>query len=106
MSGTQGLGQAVGQAQTGAYPMQGTGIAPGATAQPMGVQMPQGVQRMQGGFGLSPQLLAQIAALQARTGSVGAFNPAQFQQRQAPMIQNPYNPMLSNVKNYSGTQGY
>lgn len=106
MSGTQGLGQAVGQAQTGAYPMQGTGIAPGATAQPMGVQIPQGVQRMQGGFGLSPQLLAQIAALQARSVPTGgAFNPQQFMQRAAPVIQNPYLGQHA-ANGGNGTTGY
>lgn len=96
MSGTQGLGQGVGQATGGQamappqaypqFPMQGQG----GQAQPMGVQMPASVQRMQGGFGISPQLLQMIAQLQSRQPQGGGFNPAQFMQKPAPMIQNPY----------------
>lgn len=97
MSGQQG--QALGQSATNAaqsyqFPMQGAGGAP----QPMGVNVPMNpnVQRMPGGFGLSPQLLAQIAALQSRSPH---FNPQPVPQARAfPVFQGQYqNPYQRNI---------
>lgn len=71
------IGQNIGQAPY-QFPMQGVG----GQAQPMGVINPN-VQRQAGGFGLSPQLLMQIAALQNRNPH---FSP-QIAPQIAPQIQ-------------------
>lgn len=66
MSGTQGQalgGAATDAAQSYQFPMQGSG----GMAQPMGVNLNPNVQRQPGGFGISPQLLQMIAALQSRS---------------------------------------
>lgn len=83
MAGAQGLGQGAAQ--------------PGQAAMPMGVQgysIPDSVQRMPGGFGLSPQLLQMIAGLQQRSPQ---FTPnltpkaPMFGGPRPTTIQNPYN---------------
>lgn len=86
MSGAQGLGQSVGQ---GSMPQQsqmsgGLGNQYQMTP-PQGMplpntDMPQSVQRMPGGFGLSPQLLQMIAQLQARTPRFSPQQPPAQQQ--------------------------
>lgn len=77
----------VGQGMPNGYQgVPGQGVMGGS---PMGSQLPSSVQRMPGGFGLSPQLLQMIGQLQNRTNQgQQPFNVAQFQPRpQAPIPQ-------------------
>lgn len=93
MAGSQGFQSN----QTGGAPMNPGVQIPSMPSSPV---LPASVQRVQGGFGISPQLLQMIAALQSRSqpqGMPGAgmqggpFNPQQFMQKpKPPVIQNPY----------------
>lgn len=100
MSGAQGLGQDVSSMPTVGSQFRQPSMMSGGLGNQYSVtpsigqalSMPTSVQRMPGGFGLSPQLLAQIAALQARSPQ---FTPQQPQQtgffgNRVQQIQNPY----------------
>lgn len=81
MSGTQGLGQSVGSQAQPSQMSGGLGNQYQMTP-PQGMplpntDMPSSVQRMPGGFGLSPQLLQMIASLQARTPRFAPQMPQQ-----------------------------
>lgn len=134
MSGAQGLGQAVGSQGSGPMPVgqqfsQPNQMSGGLGNQyqmtppqgmPMQPQMPDSVQRMPGGFGLSPQLLQMIASLQARNPKFTPQMPVQPQfQSQSPFanrtwlqggqsMPNPYyrpNNYLTNTGGGSGGSG-
>src|SRR6185295_4314664 len=92
-NGGVGLGQ-VAAAQAAPQTYQGV-AGPVGQGSPMGTNLPSSVQRMPGGFGLSPQMLQMIASLQSRSPK---FTPGQVpnqfgvmpQQRPPTIINNPY----------------
>jgi hypothetical protein len=104
MAGAQGLGQGVGQSVGSQFPQQSMmsgGLGNQYPVTPSIGQslpdMPSSVQRMPGGFGLSPQLLQMIASLQARNPK---FVP------QAPPPSGPFGGQVQQIRNPYSPNGY
>lgn len=90
---------------TSAVPNTGAAM-PGMTAMPLGTSnIPSTVQRVNGGFGISPQLLQMISQLQSRQPTGQAFNVAQFQPKPFTPMQSPYGQTQWGQAPFGGTQG-
>lgn len=118
MAGYTGAGPGMGAMNTTTNPMFtpspepvqmiGSSLGQGSTmsgGNPFGAgQMSSAVQRMPGGFGLSPQLLSMIAGLQSRNPQFTTqTSPPQVR---PPVIPNPYSVAPQNVFGMGGGGSY